>query len=90
MQNIDYTVDAQGRVVAGDRGKVRQFTEYWTLLRGKEAHGVARSDRACPSCGAPLDHINMAGNCGSCGVKLTTGSFDWVLSRIEQDEVYTG
>jgi hypothetical protein len=30
----------------------------------------------------------MAGDCESCGVHVTTGEFDWVLSRIEQDEVY--
>ena len=43
----------------------------------------------CPNCGAPLQ-INMAGNCGTCRVKVTAGQFDWVLSRIEQDDVYEG
>jgi len=32
----------------------------------------------------------MTGHCRFCSVKVTTGDFDWVLSRIEQDEVYTG
>jgi hypothetical protein len=32
----------------------------------------------------------MAGACTSCGAKITAGSFDWVLSRIEQDDVYRG
>ena len=32
----------------------------------------------------------MAGVCTYCQVKVTTGDFDWVLSRIEQDEVYAG
>lgn len=89
-QNIDYTVDASGNVVGGQRGQIRRYTEYWTFMRGKEAHGAPRAERVCPSCGAPIEQINMAGNCGSCGVKLTTGTFDWVLSRIEQDDVYTG
>jgi uncharacterized Zn finger protein (UPF0148 family) len=89
-QNVDYTLDARGAVVAGDRSKVRFYTEYWTFLRGKEAKGAARADQSCPNCGAPLDRINMAGNCGSCGVKVAAGTFDWVLSRIEQDDVYTG
>ncbi|MCS6902424.1 MAG: TIM44-like domain-containing protein [Myxococcales bacterium] len=89
-QNIDYTVNTQGQVVGGDRGKIRRYSEYWTFLRGKEAKGASRCDPTCPNCGAPLSQINMAGNCGSCGVKVTAGVFDWVLSRIEQDEVYTG
>jgi predicted amidophosphoribosyltransferase len=45
---------------------------------------------ACPSCGAPLDRINMAGTCEYCGSHLTRGEFDWVLSKIEQDESYRG
>jgi ferredoxin len=32
----------------------------------------------------------MAGNCAYCHVKVTAGEFDWVLSRIEQDESYSG
>ncbi len=84
----DYTVDAHGTVVGGDPKKVREYTEYWTLIRGAETTGAARVDPGCPSCGAPVDHINMAGSCDKCGVKVTTGTFDWVLSRIEQDEVY--
>ena len=39
--------------------------------------------------GAPLQ-INQAGSCQYCNVKVTTGEFDWVLSRIEQDDVYDG
>jgi hypothetical protein len=32
----------------------------------------------------------MAGVCEYCGSKLTTGEFDWVVSRIEQDDAYGG
>ena len=28
--------------------------------------------------------------CGHCGSHVTGGEFDWVLSRIEQDEAYVG
>ncbi len=31
---------------------------------------------------------DMAGERGHCHEKVTSGRFDWVLSRIEQDEVY--
>jgi hypothetical protein len=32
----------------------------------------------------------MAGDCRYCRAKVTTGEFDWMLSRIEQDEAYRG
>jgi hypothetical protein len=32
----------------------------------------------------------MAGSCEHCNAKVTSGEFDWVLSRIEQDEAYAG
>jgi hypothetical protein len=32
----------------------------------------------------------MAGNCTHCSARVTSGDFDWVLSRIEQDESYQG
>jgi hypothetical protein len=85
---LDYTVaDAGGRVVAGSRSRERRYTEYWTLIRGAATKGKPRVDRACPNCGAPLE-IEMAGTCKYCRAKVTTGDFDWVLSRIEQDESY--
>jgi hypothetical protein len=43
----------------------------------------------CPNCGAALK-INRAGVCEYCQGKVTSGEFDWVLSRIEQDEAYRG
>lgn len=84
----DYTVDAGGKVVGGKQNAVRAYSEYWTFVRGVGAKGAPRADLACPSCGAALAGVNMAGKCGSCGAKVTSGEFDWVLSRIEQDEVY--
>lgn len=86
---LDYTLDEQGKVVGGDRRKPREYSEYWTFIRGRAASGPARTDAACPSCGAPLA-ISMAGHCEHCNAKVTRGDFDWVLSRMEQDESYTG
>ncbi|MCA9597485.1 MAG: Tim44 domain-containing protein [Myxococcales bacterium] len=88
-QCIDYTENESGRVVGGSTQTPRRYTEYWTFIRGVGAKGAPRADRACPSCGAPMDDINMAGECGHCHEKITAGRFDWVLSRIEQDETYT-
>jgi predicted lipid-binding transport protein (Tim44 family) len=87
-QCLDYTIDKGGKVVGGNRSKPRQYSEYWTLIRGAGATGSPRSEDTCPNCGADASHVNMAGICGSCSVKITSGAFDWVLSRIEQDEVY--
>jgi hypothetical protein len=73
----------------GNRSRERPYSEYWTLIRGAATRGKARTDPACPNCGAPLK-IGMAGNCEYCHAKVVTGDFDWVLSRIEQDEAYGG
>ncbi|HEV2852665.1 MAG TPA: TIM44-like domain-containing protein [Thermoanaerobaculia bacterium] len=86
----DYTVrQATGDVVTGDPKRDRFYSEYWTLIRGAGVKGAPRSDKSCPNCGAPLD-VNMAGQCEHCGAKITSGEFDWVLSKIEQDDSYAG
>lgn len=79
----------QGRIVAGSRNVERPYSEYWTLIRGAGVRGAPRSEATCPSCAAPLA-INMAGHCDHCGAHVTSGEFDWVLSRMEQDDSYTG
>ncbi|MCC6809456.1 MAG: TIM44-like domain-containing protein [Deltaproteobacteria bacterium] len=86
---LDYTVDASGKVVSGSKKNERAFSEYWTFIRSAEKHGAASDAPTCPNCGAALD-INMAGSCTACDAKVSSGRFDWVLSRIEQDEVYRG
>jgi hypothetical protein len=59
------------------------------MIRGRGAKGPPKTTKECPNCGAPLN-VTMVGDCAYCKVKVTTGQFDWVLSRIEQDEVYRG
>jgi predicted lipid-binding transport protein (Tim44 family) len=78
-----------GQVVGGNPHADRAYSEYWTLIRGAGVRGVPRTDANCPNCGAPLE-TNMAGECDHCGAKITRGDFDWVLSKIEQDDSYTG
>lgn len=84
---LDYTVDERGNVAAGSATKERAYSEYWTLIRGVDRTGAPRTEPSCPSCGAGLA-VNMAGKCDHCDAKVTSGEFDWVLSRIEQDEAY--
>jgi hypothetical protein len=42
-------------------------------------------ENTCPSCGAPVS-LNQIGECRYCKVAVTSGKFDWVVSRIEQDD----
>jgi predicted lipid-binding transport protein (Tim44 family) len=82
----DWTEDSGGRVVGGSKSTPRAFSEYWTFLRA--IPGTAAAPSACPSCGATLAPGGGATVCGSCGAKLVGGGFDWVASRIEQDDAY--
>jgi hypothetical protein len=84
----DYTLDASGKIVGGSRENVRRYSEYWTFIRAATRAGAPGTEPKCPNCGAPTTEIDVAGNCQSCHVKVTSGEFDWTLSRIEQDEVY--
>jgi hypothetical protein len=89
VSSIDYTISDQGKLLSGHKSRPRTYSEYWTLIRGTARRGEPRRDNTCPNCGAPL-RIAMTGQCEYCRVKITSGDFDWVLSRIEQDESYGG
>lgn len=80
----DHTDDANGRVVGGSRLQTRYWSEYWTFIRTKITVNAAI---ACPNCGASV-HAGATGVCNYCGGKITVGHFEWILSRIEQDEAY--
>lgn len=86
---LDYTLSDEGKLLSGSRTRPRDYSEYWTLIRGHACQGRPRDAGKCPNCGGPLD-ISMSGNCAYCQAKVTSGDFDWVLSRIEQDESYGG
>jgi hypothetical protein len=89
-QGFDYTVDERGNLVSGSKSKLRSWSEYWTFIRSRKAKPMpANANLNCPNCGAPL-RVNNAGVCEFCGGRITSGEFDWVLSRIEQDESYAG
>lgn len=82
--------ESTGKVVGGNAKLDRHFSEYWTFLRAVGSGVDSKPAETCPSCGAPLDRINAAGTCGYCDSVITTGRFDWVLSRIDQAEAYRG
>jgi hypothetical protein len=56
---------------------------------GTQTTGRSILDKVCPNCGAPLE-INQVGECRYCNAAVTSGRFDWVLSRIEQEDEYAG
>lgn len=86
----DYTVDKSGKILSGSNKKMRRWSEYWTFIRNRNAKASpSRADLNCPNCGAPLK-VNVTGICEYCHGKVTSGEFDWVLSKIEQDESYQG
>ena len=86
---FDYTTDQDGKVVGGSRTDRRAYTEYWTFIRSSARRGPVTVEPNCPNCGAPLA-ISDAGACTSCNAEIENASFDWTLSKIEQDDVYRG
>lgn len=86
---LDYTISDDGKLLSGSKTRPREYSEYWTLIRGRACQTSPRDSTKCPNCGGPLE-ISMTGNCAYCQAKVTSGNFDWVLSRIEQDESYGG
>ncbi len=77
--------DTTGKKVFGDKSD-ESFTEYWTFQRSAGAKtlvGGGVTEKKCPNCGAPLE-VNQNGACKYCDAAVTSGKFDWVLSKIDQ------
>jgi predicted lipid-binding transport protein (Tim44 family) len=87
----DYEVDENtGKLIFGSRHE-SPFAEYWTFQRsaGAQTKDGGIIEKVCPNCGAPLQ-INQVGECQYCRAAVTSGQFDWVLSRIDQENEWTG
>jgi hypothetical protein len=79
-----YFGDNGDRIRGMGRGPSK-FTEYWTFVRSSSVQsrpdgGLFR--KTCPNCGAPLQ-LNEIGVCSYCNATVLSGSYDWVLSHIE-------
>jgi hypothetical protein len=83
----DYEVDKSNKIVFGDRG-VKPFMEDWTFQRSVGAATSGKPgtlENTCPSCGAPVS-LTQIGECRYCKAAVTSGKFDWVVSRIDQED----
>lgn len=83
----DFEVDQDNRIVFGER-VVRPFSEDWTFQRSVGAATTNKPgtlESTCPSCGAPVS-LTQIGECRYCKAAVTSGKFDWVVSRIDQEE----
>jgi predicted lipid-binding transport protein (Tim44 family) len=86
----DYVIrEPGGEHVRGSKHRDRAYSEYWTLIRTATRKGPPLAAPACGNCGAPLQ-ITQSGQCEHCGAHVTAGEFDWVVSKIEQDDSYRG
>ncbi len=89
---LDFVENNNGKVMGGSKKKSRYFSEYWTFMRrsGVEIVESEFSLNTCPNCGASADKMGQAAVCEYCGTKISNGDFSWILTRIVQDEEYTG
>jgi hypothetical protein len=78
---------ATGERVRGSKTRERAYSEYWTVIRSAGRRAAPAATATCGHCGAPLQ-ISQSGECAHCGAHVTAGEFDWVLSKIEQDDTY--
>jgi predicted lipid-binding transport protein (Tim44 family) len=86
----DYVIRVPGgEHVRGSKHRERAYSEYWTLIRSAQRKGAPATAPACGNCGAPLQ-ITQSGECEHCGAHVTGGEFDWILSKVEQDDSYRG
>ncbi|MGE0403363.1 MAG: TIM44-like domain-containing protein [Kofleriaceae bacterium] len=88
-RGIDFMVTDSGSRVRGSKSIKRKYSEYWTLIRSRARKGPPNPNPTCSNCGAPLQ-MTQSGECEHCNAHVTAGEFDWVLSKIEQDDSYRG
>lgn len=83
----DYIIDDHTKkVLKGDPDRDIYMSYIWTLIRKetvltetqKENYDVTQ----CPNCGANVS-INASGQCEYCDSVISSGEYDWVLSKIK-------
>jgi len=83
----DYRVDLKGGQALGGGQYLKDFEEYWTLLRRRGVQTrvgqAGLLEGHCPNCGAAIE-MNQFANCQHCKALLRSGQYDWVLVEITQ------
>ena len=80
-----------GKKISGSTLPRNSFVECWTFVRRRGAHSVDGDgliEGKCPNCGAPLS-MNQSARCGSCECLARSGQYDWVLTEITQESVWS-
>jgi predicted lipid-binding transport protein (Tim44 family) len=82
----DYVIDdASKKVIEGDPRQEIVMEYILSMSRKKgvlSRSGEGTAVKTCPNCGANIS-INAAGECKYCGSVVTSGDFDWVLTRLD-------
>jgi uncharacterized membrane protein YebE (DUF533 family) len=71
------------------RAQETPFVEHWSFVRrlNPDVKGGRLSEGKCPSCGAPVPSQATVA-CEYCKAILNSGSHDWVLSEITQEDEF--
>jgi hypothetical protein len=74
----DYVVDANNKVVRGNKNIINSIEYLITLTRNIEKENINK----CPSCGAPID-IETGGICPYCDSNIVNNNQEFVMSKKE-------
>ncbi|MEA4925436.1 MAG: TIM44-like domain-containing protein [Syntrophomonadaceae bacterium] len=82
----DYIIDDETRkIVEGDANQeiIMEYLLVMTRKKGVKTN-IAKSTTitSCPNCGANVS-INASGECEYCGSIVSSGDFDWLLTRMD-------
>lgn len=83
----DYVKDDDtGKVVKGDPNRDVYMVYVWTLIRKGDVKTEKQTEQyevtQCPNCAANVS-INQSGECEYCGSTISSGQYNWVLSKIK-------
>jgi Tim44-like domain len=82
--HMAYTTRISGAQTArGARPRVREATELWLFSRDAGVRTIGTGgvvSGLCPNCGRGLQ-LDSAGHCGRCAAEVTTGAYDWTVTR---------
>lgn len=78
--------DDTGKVVKGDPNRDVYMVYVWTLIRKGDVKTEKQTEEyevtQCPNCAANVS-INQSGECEYCGSTISSGQYNWVLSKIK-------